>query len=140
MGLSIPLPGLDTLELTPRRRSALETGQGPFKPSQSSRRALFGIEKAIRDLQLYVGRIDPQSASDDSTSERALLRGVTCVLQGAQQMEKSAKDNLLKLKARPKSGSTVSGTPVHKDPRNAMRDQLMRCQREAHEAALLLES
>eukprot|EP00966_Prymnesium_polylepis_P028691 664861-Prymnesium_polylepis.1 len=61
--------------VTPRRRSALETGQGPFKPSTSSRRALFGVEKAIRDLQLYLARIDPNCALDDSTSERALLHG-----------------------------------------------------------------
>jgi hypothetical protein len=134
------MPGL-TQGLTPRR-SALETGQGPFKPSHSWRRALFGIEKAIRDLQLYVGRIDPEASSDESTSDRALLAGIELVIRGAKQMEDSAKVSLGRLKG-PKAGSggsTVGGTPVHKDPRNGMREQLMRCQREAHEAALALET
>ena len=126
--------------MTPRRRDPLATVQGPFKPSTSSRRALFGLEKAIRDLQLYLARVDPSCALDDSTADRALLTGVCHVLHSANKMEESAKKNLQDLKARPGSGTCVAGTPMHKDPRNAMRDQLERSKREAHEAVLVMRT
>ncbi|KAL1527230.1 hypothetical protein AB1Y20_015907 [Prymnesium parvum] len=125
--------------LTPRRRSALETGQGPFNPSTSARRALFGVAKAIRELQLYLARVDPDYATDESTCERALLSGVTHSINMAQRMEQSAIDHLSSIKDRPKPGSTAAGTPVHKDPRNPLREQLERCRREAHEAVLVMK-
>ena len=125
--------------MTPRR-DPLATGQGPFKPSTSSRRALFGVDKAIRDLQLYLARVDPSCALDDSTESRALLTGVRHVLNSAVKMEQSAIKNLQDLKARPKSGTCVAGTPMHKDPRNAMREQLERSKREAHEAVLVMRA
>ena len=114
------------------------TGQGPFKISQSQQRALFGLEKATRELELYMARVDPEAANclnesvRASQAGRAVLSEVRAMLHWACAMQASAAKNIELLK-RDEAG------PVHKDPRRGMRDALARQQREAHEAMLTLE-
>lgn len=116
-----------------RRRAWLESGQGPFKPSTSSRRALFGVAQALRALHLHLARVDPLASLDPSTSDRSLLSGVAHLLRMAEQMEQSASDHLASIKLR-----SSTGTPLHKDPRHPLREQLEVCRREAKEAVRVM--
>ena len=40
------------------------TGQGPFRPSASARKALFALEKGLNEIKLYAARVMPPSMID----------------------------------------------------------------------------
>lgn len=76
-------------------------------------------------MDLYAGRTMPTGKDDD----RSVLTGVRIMLQAARNMESNAASNLKHLKT--KHGKS--------DPRSIMQETLVRQQREAKDAAILLD-
>ena len=109
------------------------SGQGPFKPSASHRRALFGVIQAGHDIRSALGRIDPEF-SDGTHKERALLAGMEILLCAAEQTMKSAQNNLGSLGKKTSLPPTMERTPKYNDPRSVIKDQLKRMYRIAKDA------
>ena len=79
------------------RRAGGMTGQGPFKHSQSTERALFGVMQAVHDIKLALGRIDPKVADLDGVkrgNDNALLAGLEILLNACVKMATEAKRHL----------------------------------------------
>jgi hypothetical protein len=98
-------------------KSLGQTGQGPFKHSQSSERARFGVRKVAEEIKLALGRIDHHAADLDGVrrgNDRALLAGLEVLIKAARDSERQATKHLTHLKA----------VGPHRDPRTALRDSL----------------
>ena len=101
------------------------SGQGPFKPSTSTERAIFGLRQAVDQVRLALGRIDPEAADLDGTvrgNNQALLAGIRLLIDTAQRMEENAKKYLGNLEG--KGVTATLKTPKHKDPRGGLKSQL----------------
>ena len=101
-------------------RESRETGQGPFRPSASARKALFALDKGLNEIQLYATRVMPPDNPSDV--DRSVLTGLIDVRGAAERLYESSTKALQDGWRGNKTPSTAA--PSHKDPRKGMKDSL----------------
>ena len=106
----------------PSKLSPAGSGQGPFKPSQSAQRALFGIRSAATEIKVALHKIDPEFSDHP---DRALLRGLDVLLAAAEQARANALKNQ-KLLATEGGAAKATPGPQGEKPQMVLASQLAR--------------